>query len=81
MNQCHHKERSSDVRGVLRGGNHSTNYKGYTVYKELQKKAHPPLRVKQDTPPAQIKNTLQTQPGLTYAQIAKQNSYAPTILE
>jgi FtsP/CotA-like multicopper oxidase with cupredoxin domain len=34
--------------------------------------------VKQYTPPAQIKNTLQTQSGIRYAQIIKQNSYKPT---
>jgi hypothetical protein len=34
--------------------------------------------LKQYTPPAQIKQTLHTQPGVTYAQITKQNSYAAT---
>jgi hypothetical protein len=33
-NQSHRKERSSDVRCVLCGGNHPANYKGCTVYKE-----------------------------------------------
>jgi hypothetical protein len=33
------------------------------------------------TPLAQIKQTLCTQPGVTYAQITKQNSYAPTNIE
>jgi PAX-interacting protein 1 len=42
-NQCHHKERSSDVPCVLCGGNYHTNYKRCTIYKELQKKAYPPL--------------------------------------
>jgi hypothetical protein len=37
--------------------------------------------VKQYTPPVQIKPTLQTQSGITYAQIIKQNSYAPTNIE
>jgi hypothetical protein len=37
--------------------------------------------VKQYTLPAQIKNTLQTQPGITYAQITKQNSYGHTNFE
>jgi hypothetical protein len=31
--------------------------------------------------PAQIKQTLHTKPGVTYAQIAKQNSYAATNIE
>jgi hypothetical protein len=30
---------------------------------------------------AQIKQTLHTQPGVTYAQITKQNSYAASIIE
>jgi hypothetical protein len=34
--------------------------------------------VTQYTPPAQIKKTLRTQPGVTYAQITKQHSYADT---
>jgi hypothetical protein len=37
--------------------------------------------VKQYAPPAQIKQTLHTQPGVTYAQISKQNSYAATNIE
>jgi hypothetical protein len=37
--------------------------------------------LKQYTPPAQIKQTLHTQPGVAYAQITKQNSYAATNVE
>jgi hypothetical protein len=37
--------------------------------------------VKQYTPPAQIKQTLLIQPGVTYAKITKQNSYAATNIE
>jgi hypothetical protein len=37
--------------------------------------------MKQYTPPAQIKQTLHTPPGVTYAQITKQNSYAATNIE
>jgi hypothetical protein len=37
--------------------------------------------LKQHTPPAQIKQTLHTQPGVTYTQITKQNSYAATNIE
>jgi hypothetical protein len=36
-NQSHCKERSSDVRCVLCGGNHPAKYKGCTIYKELKK--------------------------------------------
>jgi hypothetical protein len=67
--------------GSLCGGNHPVNYKGCTVYKDLQKKTQPPLHLEQYTPPAQIKQTLYTQPGVTYAQITKQNSYAPINVE
>jgi membrane-associated HD superfamily phosphohydrolase len=41
----------------------------------------PPLRGEQCIPSAQIKRTLQTQPGITYAQVTKKNSYAPTNIE
>jgi hypothetical protein len=37
--------------------------------------------LKQYTPPEQFKQTLHTQPGVTYAQIIKQNSYAATNTE
>jgi hypothetical protein len=48
---------------------------------DLQKKIYPPLCLKQYTPPAQIKQTLHTQPGVTYVQLTKQNSYAATNIE
>jgi hypothetical protein len=35
--------------------NHPANQKGCTVYKDIQKETYPPLRLKQYTPPAQIK--------------------------
>jgi hypothetical protein len=44
-------------------------------------KTFPHLHFKQYTPPAQIKHTLHTQPGITYAQKTKQDSYAPTNIE
>jgi hypothetical protein len=47
----------------------------------MQTKTYPPLHLKQYTPHAQIKQTLHTQPGVTYAQITKQNSYAATNIE
>lgn len=48
--QCHRKDRSSEVRCVLCGGNHPANYKGCTVYKDLQLKTFPSLRPKLYTP-------------------------------
>jgi hypothetical protein len=61
------KKKISDVRCVLCGGNHPANHKRSTGYKDLQRKTYPPIRFKQYTPPAQIKQTLHTQPGVTYA--------------
>jgi hypothetical protein len=75
------KKKSSDARCVLCGGNLPANYKGCTVYKDPQEKTCPPLCLKQYTLPAQIKQTLRTQPGVTYAPITKQNSYAATNIE
>jgi hypothetical protein len=80
-NQFHKKEKSSDVTCVLCGGNHPANYKGCTIYKDLQKKTQPPLRSKIYTPPVQIKQTLRTQPRVSYAQVTKQEFHAPTNIE
>jgi hypothetical protein len=44
-------------------------------------KTYAPLRLKIYTPPAQIKQTIHTQPGVTYAQVTKQNSYSATNIE
>jgi hypothetical protein len=33
------------------------------------------------TPPAQIKQSLRTQPGVSYAQVTKQEFHAPTNIE
>jgi hypothetical protein len=41
INQCHYKERSSNVQCALCGGNHPANYKGCTIYEELQNKTYP----------------------------------------
>jgi hypothetical protein len=46
------------------------------VYKDLQKKTFLPLRPKIYIPPPNLKQTSQTQPGVTYAQIANSNSYS-----
>jgi hypothetical protein len=45
------------------------------------KGTYPSLRVKQYTPPAQMKNTSQILLRITYAQITKQISYTPTNIE
>jgi hypothetical protein len=43
----------------------------------LKSKTYPPLRPKIYTPPAQLQQTVNTQPGVTYAQATK-TSYIPT---
>ena len=45
------KEKSEHVKCVLCDGNHLANYKGCTVYKEIQKRTFPPLRNKPDSKP------------------------------
>lgn len=47
---CLHKERSDKVKCVLCGENHPANYKGCTIYKQLQKAKFPALRNKRITP-------------------------------
>jgi hypothetical protein len=79
--QCHQEERSGDIQCVICDENHPENYKRCRVYKEVRKKTYPPLRFNQYTPRAQIKHTLHTQPGVTCAQIIKQDSYAFTNIE
>jgi hypothetical protein len=78
-NYCHRKDRSSTVRCVLCDGNHPANYKGCTVYKDLQKKTYPLLRIIQYTPSALIQQTIHTQPGVSHTQITPKNpSTTPT---
>jgi hypothetical protein len=48
------------------------------VYKDLQEKTYPQLRLKTYTPPSQIKQAQYTQSGVTNTQITKQSSYNPT---
>lgn len=73
---CFHKERSDKVKC---GGNHPANYKGCTLYKQLQKAKFPPLRNKEIAPKQnatkQIAHSSQSleqfntiHPGPSYAQ-------------
>jgi len=43
---CNRKTKGEGVKCVLCEGDHPANYKGCSVYKELQKKQYPPLRQK-----------------------------------
>jgi hypothetical protein len=72
--QCPRKERSSDVWFVLCDGNYPANYKGCTVFKDLQK-TYPPLRRKQYTPPHHYNK--HCTPNLE-SHTLKSQSYTPT---
>lgn len=64
---CIRKEKSDDVKCVLCTGNHPANYKGCTVYQELQKKSFPPLRNKKEVSLDETLTRSQIQPGTSYA--------------
>lgn len=49
---CKRKVRNDEVKCVLCSGNHPANYKGCTIYKEIQKRKFPTLREKTISPPA-----------------------------
>jgi hypothetical protein len=69
------------LSGASCDGNHPANYKGCTVYKDLQNKIYQPLQQKHYTPPAQLQPTLHTQPGVAYAQIIEHNISTPSFPE
>jgi hypothetical protein len=50
------------------------------VYKDLEKKIYPLFRPKIYIPPAQLQQTVNTQPGIMYAQATK-TSYTPTQID
>lgn len=60
---CSRKEKSDKVKCVLCEGNHPANYKGCTVYKELQQKKYPTVRPKNAT-----RTIPSVQHGVTYSQ-------------
>jgi hypothetical protein len=64
-NQCQRKERSSDFRCVLCGGNYPAYYNGCTVYKKLPKKNIPTYPFETTHPSSTNQCTLHTQPGVT----------------
>jgi hypothetical protein len=65
---CPSKERSDQVKCVLCSGNHPANYKGCTVYKELQLTI-PSLRPKPDRTPVLAQSQTYTRPDLSYAPV------------
>lgn len=72
--ECPRKDKNNEVKCILCNGNHPANYKGCAVYKELQKKKYPALREKQIRIPKQLVNTNLIQPGMSYAQMARDNT-------
>lgn len=75
---CQRKERSDDVRCALCDGNHPANYKGCTVYKELQKQKYPPLRHKLIKPHKTVPETVYITPNQTpyhsYSDVARNST-------
>lgn len=69
---CPIKERTTNAKCVLCNGNHPANYRGCTVYKELQKNKFPPLREKvildgQQTQTAELGQPSTSAPSTSYA--------------
>lgn len=68
---CLRSTKSQDVQCTLCTGNHPANYKGCTVYKDLQLKMYPPLRTRQTN----VQANKESAPKGTYAQILKNSSH------
>lgn len=66
---CTRKEKSNDVKCILCSGNHPANYKGCTVYKDIQKKSFPQLRKKQYSSNIAAQNPIRA--GTSYAAVTK----------
>jgi hypothetical protein len=74
-----YKEKSEHVKCVLCNGNHPANYKGCTVYKEIQKRTFPPLRNKLDGKTLAVQPQPYTRPGTSYcAALTSQQQYETT---
>lgn len=71
---CQRKERSNDVKCVLCDGNHPANYKGCTIYKDIQRNKYPQLRQKQQNLEIQPKVYQKVQPQISYAQTIRGNT-------
>jgi len=82
---CARKTKSENVKCVLCEGNHPANYKGCTIYKDLQKRHFPTLWKKEITikPQSQVEPAriqLETvQRGRTYASVTRTESSSSTV--
>jgi len=73
--QCPRKERSEQVKCALCDGNHPANYKGCTVYKDIQKRTFPPLRIHQDQKNQHAPLQPQNAPPNSYAAALKSHQH------
>lgn len=71
--QCPRNERNNEVICVNCEEHHPANYRGCSVYKELQKRRFPPLRERQTVQTVSTNNHIR-QPGFSYAQVARANN-------
>lgn len=74
------KTKDSEATCALCDGSHPANYKGCTIYKDIQKRKYPPLREKLPQTPIVRNNTVQTPrtqqkttPGVSYASVLREN--------
>lgn len=75
--ECPIKTKSNSVKCVHCNGNHPANYRGCSVYKELQRQKFPALR-KKEVPTSTIPVTQQFTSRKSYAQVVKSiNSNTP----
>lgn len=73
-NKCETKVWGTNVKCVLCNGSHPANYRGCTVYKEVQSRRFPPLRektVEKSLPGSNPNPSYQLVTGTTYAQKLK----------
>ena len=73
-NECSRKEKSEKVKCVLCAGNHPANYKGCSVYKQLQQKAFPSLRKRHQPNDDQPKQSLIFNEKQTFSDIVRGRS-------
>lgn len=72
--ECERNVRDNNVKCVNCNLNHPANYRGCMVYQQLQKRLYPQLREKINTTPQVAFNpSQQIQPGMSFAQVTKNN--------
>lgn len=80
-NQCEKKKWGTEVKCVLCNGSHPANYRGCSVYKEVQNRRFPPLRekiVEKSQPATNPNPSYQLVSGTTYAQKLKDSIESQT---